>query len=380
MTEEDYFKRGAQAIDKANWVEAIEAFSKVIVHDSNNATAYNCRGIALGRLGRYEEAIVDCDKAIELEPNNAATYTNRGVVKQELGRYQEAIVDHDKAIKLGLNDAKVYYNRGIPKQELGRNQEAIADYGKAIEIAPDYAVAYNNRGAAKKDLGQYEDAIADYDKAIELDPNYAKAYYNRGQLKSGLGKKEEALKDIRKANEIDPILIAKEQSAKQQKDALRDKQGTEEVEGFQKIFEDLWETHNGMRKWWLGVSVSMVVLTFTMLIAHTTIDIFWELDLTRWAYNFYIIYIFLTLTTGFTTRQYTNAKRLMLKEINRLAMAKLFEKIQNSDIDKNKEYHLFIPGLIQSIVYSTGKDGDAEKGGSTAIVEEILSRLKDRLP
>ena len=240
--------------------------------------------------------------------------------------------------------------------------------------------AYTNRGNAKTNLGRHQEASTDYDKAIELNPNNAKAYYNRGQLKRKLGKEEEAVEDFKKADEIDPTVIPEEQSAELRKDALIDKQGTEDVEGVQEIFKELIKIHNGMRKWWLGASVSMVALTFTMLIALPTIDICWELDLTRWAYNFYIIYIFLTLITGFTIRQYTNAKRLMLEETNRLAMAKLFEKIQNSDIDKNKEYHLFIPGLIQSIVYSTGKDGDAEKGGSTAIVEEILSRLKDRLP
>ena len=411
MTEEDYFDRGKKAFDRSDWVEVIEAFSKVIElnpsdaaaynrrgfalrnlgrhheaiadfdqaieHDPKNATAYSNKGSALGKLGRHHEAIADFDQAIEHDPKNATAYNNRGNAKINLGRYEEAIVDCAKAIALDPKMAAAYNNRGNAKTNLGRYEEAIADFDQAIERDSNSAIAYNNRGSTKISLGRHEDAIADFDQAIERDKNYAMAYYKRGLLKRKLEQEAEALKDFKKANEIDPTVISEEQAAALQKDAQKNKQKTEEVEGFQKIFEDIRKDHDDTRKRWFWASLFMVGLTLSMLIALPTIDRCLGLGLTNWEYNFHAIYIFLALTTGFVTRQYTNAKRLMLEETNRLAMAKLFEKIHNSDIAKNKEYHLFMPGLIQSIVYSTRKDGNAAKGGSTAM-EEVLNRLKDK--
>jgi Flp pilus assembly protein TadD len=48
-------------------------------------------GNALLKRGDYEAALVAYERAVELEPDNAKTYNNRGVALARLGRYDDAL-------------------------------------------------------------------------------------------------------------------------------------------------------------------------------------------------------------------------------------------------------------------------------------------------
>ena len=84
--------------------------------------------------GDYQGAIADCNEAIELDPKNATAYNNRGYAKGKLVDYQGAIADYNKAIELEPKDAAAYNNRGRAKRELGDYQGACLDWGKAGEL------------------------------------------------------------------------------------------------------------------------------------------------------------------------------------------------------------------------------------------------------
>ena len=51
--------------------------------------AYNVRGSAYGRGGKYREALKDFDKAIELNPNFYQAYANRALIHRFLGDQAE---------------------------------------------------------------------------------------------------------------------------------------------------------------------------------------------------------------------------------------------------------------------------------------------------
>ena len=46
-----------------------------------------------------KKAIKDYGQAIKFKPNFAEAYNNRGNAKNKLGRYEEAIKDYDQAIE-----------------------------------------------------------------------------------------------------------------------------------------------------------------------------------------------------------------------------------------------------------------------------------------
>jgi tetratricopeptide (TPR) repeat protein len=146
---------------------------------------------------RWMEAIDAFTRVMKLNPDLAAAYTDRGYVYAHLGNYQKAINDHTKAIELKPDLALAYYNRAIVRDKSGNYQHAIKDFNRAIDINPDDADVYMMRGNIYGKLGNYHQAIKDQSRAIELKPDLAAAYYNRGVSSLvGLGDEEQGIKDL----------------------------------------------------------------------------------------------------------------------------------------------------------------------------------------
>ncbi len=110
----------------------------------------------------YAGAIVDFDKVIEIDTEDADAYNNRGLAKFSLGKSKST--------------------RGKVKKTQRFYEAAIADYTQAIKMNPKYAEAYKNQAKVKCKLGDiesarddaekaqrlYHDGITDYDKYIQL--------------------------------------------------------------------------------------------------------------------------------------------------------------------------------------------------------------------
>jgi tetratricopeptide (TPR) repeat protein len=97
-----------------------------------SAQEFNRQGIALGRVGKFEEAVSLFTKAIALDPKYDEAYYNRGKAKLNLEQYRAAIKDFDTAIKLRPKYADAYNNRGIAKKKIGDLTGAI----KRLHIRP----------------------------------------------------------------------------------------------------------------------------------------------------------------------------------------------------------------------------------------------------
>jgi tetratricopeptide (TPR) repeat protein len=195
-----------------DWERAIDCLTQIIELDSNNALAFYHRGLAKGRLHRYESAISDYDRAIEFDPNGALAFYHRGLAKVYLERFESATSDFDRAFELDPNLAPAFQldqnnalslvRHGIAKAAFHHYESAISDYDRAIELDPNDAWTFYSRGNAKVSLRWYESAISDYDRAIELD--LAPAFISRGNAKSYLRRYESAISDYDRAIEFDP--------------------------------------------------------------------------------------------------------------------------------------------------------------------------------
>ena len=71
------------------------------MNSSNEATAFNNRGVAHVKIADFDKAITDFTKVIALDPSDAQAFFNRGVAHEELGENEQATVDYTKAIELG---------------------------------------------------------------------------------------------------------------------------------------------------------------------------------------------------------------------------------------------------------------------------------------
>ena len=184
--------------------EAIEAWRRIAnvmegVDDGLAARAWFSIAYLLGQEKKYQETVDAYSRSLVLNPNDAIAFNNRGNAHSDLGQNEDAILDFDEAIRLNPESSEAYNNRGTVKGKLGQSQAAVTDFDEALRLNPKLGEAYHNRGIAKKILSQYEAAIADFNKAIGTSKDFAEAYFSRGTLKAVLGQKDETREDFTKA-------------------------------------------------------------------------------------------------------------------------------------------------------------------------------------
>ncbi|HUN11070.1 MAG TPA: tetratricopeptide repeat protein, partial [Rhabdaerophilum sp.] len=84
----------AEVDDAANSQAAatnIGSLSEVIRANPSDPQAYNTRGAAYARSGKFQDAIADFNKAVQLNPNYAAAYNNRALAFRQIGRNDAAL-------------------------------------------------------------------------------------------------------------------------------------------------------------------------------------------------------------------------------------------------------------------------------------------------
>lgn len=127
--------------DKTNSI-ALQHFNDAIKLDPGFADAYAQVAESLYSLKRYSEAIPYYDKVIELKSENAEAYNDRGLAKRYTNDYYGAIDDFSKAIELNkskpnniyLGQDNTYENRATAYMKVMNYDSAAEDYSKAIGL------------------------------------------------------------------------------------------------------------------------------------------------------------------------------------------------------------------------------------------------------
>lgn len=108
--------RGMAARAGFNFVEAIDAFDRLVAYCPDFAEGYNQRAFVNFLREDYPAALVDLDRAIELRPGHVAALSGKALTLMGLGRQAEAQDVLREAVKL---------NPWIP--ERGLLQEPIGE-------------------------------------------------------------------------------------------------------------------------------------------------------------------------------------------------------------------------------------------------------------
>src|SRR3974377_1312825 len=100
----------------------------------------------------------------------AAAFDNRGTAYYRKGRYDLAIEDYNQAIRLNANEAALFLHRGAAYREWYANDRAIEDFHQAVKLDPTSADGFASRGNVYYRKRQYDCAIAAGRKRIALNP------------------------------------------------------------------------------------------------------------------------------------------------------------------------------------------------------------------
>lgn len=184
----------------------IESLSDVVAHNPSDPEAYNTRGAAYARIGKFSDAIADFTKAVQLDPNNAAAFTNRALAYRQTKHNDLALADFNHALQSNPNHAPAYLGRANLLRAQGDYSQAMADLDQAIRLAPEGlagAQAFHARGLIHQRQGEHALAITDFDNAIDRDPFAAAPYQARAQSLMAEGKYDAAIEDLNAALNVD---------------------------------------------------------------------------------------------------------------------------------------------------------------------------------
>ena len=167
-----------------------------------NSFEWNNQGVALYRLGIYNETMTAYDQALKLNPQLSQAWYNKGLTFAHLKEYGKALIAYDQALDINPEDSEAWHNKGIVLHDLGRSEEALAAYDQALKLNPELSDAWNNKGITLDKLGRFEDAFVAYDQALKLNPEDSIAWGNKGEALEHAGKYEEAIVAVNRSLEL----------------------------------------------------------------------------------------------------------------------------------------------------------------------------------
>lgn len=103
----DTYQMGSKAIQAKDWAGAIEAFTKVVESDSDNADAWNYLGFANRKLGNYEVAFQHYARALEIDPKHKGAHEYLGeayLLVGNLAKAEEHLAKLDDICLFGCNE------------------------------------------------------------------------------------------------------------------------------------------------------------------------------------------------------------------------------------------------------------------------------------
>ena len=109
---QELLDRGMRARESFNFVDAFEAFNRLVEYCPDYAEGYNQRAFVSFLREDYAKALVDLDLALERHPEHVAALSGKALTLMGLGRQEEAQVVLREAVKL---------NPWIPERGLLQN-------------------------------------------------------------------------------------------------------------------------------------------------------------------------------------------------------------------------------------------------------------------
>ena len=199
-----YHIRGNALFAKRATDKAIEAYSKALEIDPDDAGILNARGWAYERKGQDDLAMADYNLALQGHPKYASAYNNRGTLYLRKGALQSALDDFNSALNYAPNMYYARSNRGRVLAMTNDFDGALSDFAEALKIDPDAPQAVTYRCVAYIAMSRFDDAIADCNTVIARLPKYQFAICSRAEAYVGKGNLDAALKDLNTVLALNP--------------------------------------------------------------------------------------------------------------------------------------------------------------------------------
>jgi tetratricopeptide (TPR) repeat protein len=162
----------------ATWSDGVTLWQHALAAGGNSTVAHTNLGVALEKLGRYDEAAAHLEEAIRLEPRNARAHVNLGDALFALRRYPDAARAFERGLELDPADsltrqslAMTHYNWANAEWREGRLDEAARQYREGLRWRPDDAGFHRALGMLLAQAGRRDEAVSELQRSLALDPS-----------------------------------------------------------------------------------------------------------------------------------------------------------------------------------------------------------------
>jgi tetratricopeptide (TPR) repeat protein len=142
-----------------------------------NAAAYEVRGAEALDKRQWKEAVTYLRKAIEVAPDNAFTRLNLGTALYLTGDARGALEQLDAAVRLSPGLAKAHYSIGVLMEAAGRDREAIEHFSLAVKSDASYVEARMQLADALRRTGRPAESLPLYADIINTNPGISQALF-----------------------------------------------------------------------------------------------------------------------------------------------------------------------------------------------------------
>ncbi|MFN0102863.1 MAG: tetratricopeptide repeat protein [Bryobacteraceae bacterium] len=186
-------------IQLGTWRDDLTLYRHAIAAAPGASLVHQNLGVALEKLGRYNEAIANYETAQRLNEYEPGPPLNMGLAYLLSGRPERALKPLARAVELQPAAPGPLYHYSRALLAAGKLDEAVAEARKALALSPakDMAASLHLQlGMAAYMRKDDQAALAEFTEALRLDPEYGTARKNAGIALGNMGRNREAIEQF----------------------------------------------------------------------------------------------------------------------------------------------------------------------------------------
>lgn len=131
------FEAALELLEERRFVEAVDAFSELVILSPEMIGAYGNRGLAYLNLGLDEEARNDFETVLQLDPEDAMGHSMLAEVGRFVDEPEVTLERICQALELNPDEPQAHFIRGWLFAKAGQYEAAAEDLTRFLEIAGD---------------------------------------------------------------------------------------------------------------------------------------------------------------------------------------------------------------------------------------------------
>jgi len=158
---------------------ALPLLEAALLARSDDVTAWECKGVALARLGRHEQSQAAFRTALAREPNRESALADAADFADEAGRHDDAIAYWRRAIAISPWRAEYHGRLAFALFQASDWREAARESRAALRLSPADLLARELLIRCELRLKDHEAALKEFQTLLEFNPPNRNELFHR---------------------------------------------------------------------------------------------------------------------------------------------------------------------------------------------------------